>query len=137
MCHYSSLQDRSFGERIWLIVQSRKIRQGDPLSSYLFLICMEGLKALIQDYERRRLITGIKIAMSDPVLSHMFFADDSYIYCKANETEANHINLMLQIFEKASGQQINKLKSSVLFSYNTVQEVRGTVCNTLGFQEAS
>ena len=109
---------------------SRGLRQGDPLSSYLFLICTEGLTALTQDYERRRLLTGIiKITRGAPILSHMFFADDSYIYCEANEAEAYQINHMLQIYERASSQQINKSKSFVLFSCNTMQEEGATIKN--------
>lgn len=125
------------GREFGIIVSSRGIRQGDPLSSYLFLIFIEGLTALIHDYERRRLLTGIKVARGAPVLSHMFFADDSYIFCKANGDTTSQVNHMLQTFEKVSGQQINKAKSSVLFSYNTSREEKEMVCNMLGFQEAS
>lgn len=66
---------REFGS----IIPQKGLRQGDPLSSYLFLICMDGLSALIKSYERRGLIKGIKVARGAPSVSHMFFADDSYI----------------------------------------------------------
>lgn len=125
------------GKEFGLILPKRGIRQGDPLSSYIFLICMEGLTALINDYERKRFLTGVKIARGAPVLTHMFFADDSYIYSKANEETAVKIDHMLQVYEKASGQQINKAKSSVLFSCNTVQEDKDSLCNILGFAEAT
>lgn len=64
------------GREFGLIVPNRGIRQGDLLSSYLFSICMEGLTALIQNYERRNLISGVKVTRVAPILSHMFFADD-------------------------------------------------------------
>lgn len=80
---------------------------------------MDGLTALINEYERRRLLTGRKVTSGAPVLAHIFFADDSYIYCKANEEMAIQINHMLQVYEKALGQQINKANSSVLFNGNT------------------
>ncbi|XP_074370739.1 uncharacterized protein LOC141711921 [Apium graveolens] len=98
---------------------------------------MEGLTALIQDAERRRLLAGIRVARGAPSLTHMFFADDSYIYCKANGDSADQINLMLQTYERASGQKINKAKSSVFFSSNTDHEVKEAVCNMLDFQEAT
>lgn len=63
------------------ITPGRGIWQGDPLFSYLFLICMKGLTALIQEYERKRLIKGIRVPRGAPISSHMFFADDSYIFC--------------------------------------------------------
>lgn len=52
------------------------IRQGDPLSPFLFILCGEGLKALIRKYERRKQLQGIKICRNAPVISHMLFADD-------------------------------------------------------------
>lgn len=120
------------GREFGLITPSRGIRQGDPLSSYLFLICMEEMSALIHEFEKRKWLNGIKIARGAPSLSHLFFADDSYIYCKANENSAVQINQMLHTFERASGQQINKTKSSVLFSCNTLEEEKNRVCTVLG-----
>lgn len=95
---------------------------------------MEGLTALI---ERRRLLSGIKVARGAPVLTHMFFADDSYIYCKAKGETAVQVNHMLQIYEKASGQKISNAKSSIFFSCNTAREEKEIICNTLGFREAT
>lgn len=62
------------GKQFGNIIPGWGIRQGDPLSSYLFLICMEGLTSLIQGYEQRRLIRGIQVARGAPTNSHMFFA---------------------------------------------------------------
>ncbi|XP_074347541.1 uncharacterized protein LOC141686402 [Apium graveolens] len=93
---------RSFGN----ICPHRGVRQGDPLSSYLFLICIKGLTSQIQKYERRRLIAGIRVARSAPPITHMFFADNSYVFCKANKETAQTVLSILHIFETASG--INK-----------------------------
>lgn len=80
------------------IIPSRGIRQGDPLSSYLFLICIEGLTSLMQHYERRGLIQGIKVARSAPSISNMFFADDCFIFCKTSTDYASTIQSMLGVF---------------------------------------
>nr|XP_017221408.1 PREDICTED: uncharacterized protein LOC108198150 [Daucus carota subsp. sativus] len=104
------------GKEFGLIVPERGIRQGDPLSSYIFLICMEGLTTLIQENVRRKNIKGIKVARGAPILSHLFFADDNYIYCQANSEAANKVISMLQVYEKASGSE--------------------GCCNILQFQEA-
>lgn len=59
------------------IIPSRGLRQGDPLSPYLFIIGAEGLSALIRYYEDRSWVRGVKICRKAPVISHMLFADDS------------------------------------------------------------
>ncbi|KAL8116031.1 hypothetical protein AgCh_022498 [Apium graveolens] len=54
----------------------------------------------------------------------------------ANGDTAVEILNVLQVYERASGQKINSSKLSVIFSCNTVRDIRESVCNTLGFQEA-
>ncbi|XP_074342149.1 uncharacterized protein LOC141679584 [Apium graveolens] len=85
------------------IIPERGIRQGDPLSSYLFLICMEGLSALIQHREQHKLLRGVQMARGSPILSHMLFADDSYIYYAATSDSTTQVLNVLDIYELASG----------------------------------
>uniref|UniRef100_A0A803NFH1 Reverse transcriptase domain-containing protein n=1 Tax=Cannabis sativa TaxID=3483 RepID=A0A803NFH1_CANSA len=113
------------------IVPSRGIRQGDPLSPYLFILCAEGLTALLRKYEQRGLIHGCKVANGAPRISHMLFADDSYLYCKANEVEARRIKEILYKFELASGQKVNFAKSSIFFSSNVEDNLRNVLCTSL------
>lgn len=124
------------GRRFGHISPTRGLRQGDPLSSYLFLICMEGFTALINNYEHRGLIQGIKVARHAPSISHMFFADDCYIFCKANSESANNVSRMLKEFEVASGQKVNKEKSSILYSRNCNQALKQEVYQSLNIKEA-
>lgn len=56
---------------------SRGLRQGDPISPYLFLICAEGLSALIRRAELCNSIQGPSIKSGYPNVSHLLFADDS------------------------------------------------------------
>ena len=58
------------GEPTGYIKPSRGLRQGDPLSPYLFLICAEGLSALIRKAEHDRLIHGVAISRGGPHISH-------------------------------------------------------------------
>lgn len=85
------------------IIPSRGIRQGDPLSPYLFILCAEGLSALLKFYEQRQWLHGVKVCRQAPTISHMLFADDSYLYCKANTEEAGRVMDLLRLFERASG----------------------------------
>ena len=73
------------------ITPTRGLRQGDPLSPYMFLLCIEGLMALIVEVERRRKILGISICRGSPTITHILFADDSVIYCKATEQESREL----------------------------------------------
>lgn len=67
------------GHEIGPIIPTRGIRQGDPLSPYLFIMCAEGLSTLIRKYEGKGWIHGCKVAQGAPSVSHMIFADDSYL----------------------------------------------------------
>ena len=58
------------GEPTGYIKPSRGLRQGDPLSPYLFLICAEGLSALIRKAKHDRLIHGVAISRGGPRISH-------------------------------------------------------------------
>ena len=57
------------------VVPSRGLRQGDPLSPYLFILCMEGLSALLRKYESQRFIQGVKVCTNAPSINHLFFAE--------------------------------------------------------------
>ena len=106
------------------IIPSRGLRQGDPLSPYLFLLCAEGLSALINDATRNNQLNGISICRGAPKVSHLFFADDSLFFCKANGNECNKLKEILGLYESASGQKINTDKSSIFFSPNTSHELK-------------
>lgn len=71
------------GDRVGPIFTQRGLRQGDPLSPYIFIICAEGLSALLSSYEAKGLIHGCKISLQAPIISHLFFADDSLLFFRA------------------------------------------------------
>uniref|UniRef100_A0A803NZS4 Reverse transcriptase n=1 Tax=Cannabis sativa TaxID=3483 RepID=A0A803NZS4_CANSA len=119
------------------IFPSRGIHQGDPLSPYLFLICGEGFSSLVNMFVRKQWLTGCRVARNAPGVSHILFADDSYIFCKANEMEVASILRLLDIYERASGQKINFEKSLVFFSNNVQQDDRSYLCGLLGMAPAS
>lgn len=124
------------GKEVGPIVPGRGLRQGDPLSPYLFILCGEGLTTLINDYERQGKFQGCRVARGAPFITHMLFADDSYLYCKADEEGANIVKEILQSFQIASGQQVNLNKSSVFFSTNTEASMKSKVSSILGINEA-
>ena len=63
-----------------LRVPERGLRQGDPLSPYLFILCTEALIANIRKEERVKRLTWLKIARASPPISHLLIADDSFFF---------------------------------------------------------
>ena len=107
------------GEPKGMIVPSRGIRQGDPLSPYLFLFCAEGLNALLQNAATIGDIQGFSVCRNGPKLTHLLFADDCLIFCRSTLEECNKVQELLAYYEVASGQVINKEKTTLCFSRNT------------------
>jgi hypothetical protein len=123
------------GDYTETVTPQRGLRQGDPLSSYLFIICAEGLSAMLQRAERDGKIMGIKVCRAAPSVNHLFFADDSLILMRARNEEAMELKRVLEVYERVSGQMINKDKSSVLFSPNTTRTVRDQMKATLSISQ--
>ena len=66
------------------IHQSKGIRQEDPLSPYLFLLCAKGFTSLLAKAELEGRIHGVSICRRAPTISNLLFADDSLLFCRGN-----------------------------------------------------
>lgn len=78
---------------------------------------------------------GCTIAMGDPTISHLLFADDCYFFFKANKAEADTMKHILNRYEHISGQKINYVKSAITFSPNMNDICRREVCQQLDVKE--
>ena len=123
------------GEAHGSIVPSRGLRQGDPLSSYLFLLCTKAFSALIEEANNNNALTDISICRGSPKVTHLFFADNSLLFCKAKNLECSKMVEILKQYEAASGQQVNTDKSSVFFSHNTSFTMKEEVMDILGHMQ--
>lgn len=63
------------------IVPGRGLRQGDPLSPYLFILCAEGLSSALNHACSTNLLHGNRVCRAAPPVSHLFFANDCILYC--------------------------------------------------------
>ena len=84
------------GDTFGNIVPTRGLRQGDPLSPHLFLLCAEGLSALLHDAARNQLLNGISLCRGCPRITHLFFDDNSLFFCKANREECEKLKEILE-----------------------------------------
>ena len=103
------------------------LRQGCPISLYLFLLCAQGLTASIRKVEERGKLQGIVMAKRAPWVSHLFFADDSIIFGRAKEDEAQIISHILHDYSRASGWQVNFLKSMIYFTPHVQEELKSEI----------
>ena len=78
------------------------------------------------------LIRGISLCRNGPRLTHLFFADDSLLFCRASIQECNHIQAILADYKVASGQKLNRDKTTLFFSKATSPDTQENIINLLG-----
>ncbi|XP_060974670.1 uncharacterized protein LOC133039749 [Cannabis sativa] len=115
-----------------LVTPQRRLRQGDPLSPYLFLICSEGLSALLRSEENNGNLKGLSISRGAPSVSHLLFAGDSLLFCHANDSSCQAISRVLDIYHRASGQLLNTDKTVMSFSPNASDLLKNRFHTVLG-----
>jgi hypothetical protein len=111
---------------------TRGIRQGDPLSPYLFILCMEYLSLKILEECDNNNWKGIRASRRGPVFSHLFFADDLLFCAEASISCCHTIARVLDDFCYQSGQKVSLSKSKVFFSPNVNPNLRHQMCGILG-----
>lgn len=111
--------------------QSRGIRQGDPLSPYLFLICSEGLSCLLRGIGPLHLSRGVRVGIHAPWISHLLFTDDCFVFSEASHRGASRLQEVLDIYSRGSGQLVNKDKFAIFFSSNCTADTKLEVRNVL------
>ena len=103
----------------------RGIRQGDPLSPYIFILCGEVLSGLCRNAATTGELEGVRVARGCPRVNHLLFADDTMFFCNASAECCNNLVKILSEYEEASGQKINRNKSAITFSSKTPAEMKG------------
>ena len=90
------------GEPKGRLSPSRGLHQGDPISPYLFLLCSEVLSAMLKREEIEGRIRGVSMCRGAPQVSHLLFAGDSIIFCRASVREGQRVMKVLADYEYKS-----------------------------------
>jgi hypothetical protein len=77
------------------ITPQRGLRQGDPISPYLFLICAEAFSSLLNKADLDGSLEGIRVCNEAPSFNHLLFADDSLVLIKATKASARTLQNIL------------------------------------------
>jgi hypothetical protein len=96
---------------------SRGVRQGDPLSPFLFVLVMEAFSKMIDAVYSRGLISGFSVGGRNQDrmdVSHLLFADDTLVFCGADSSQISYLDALLVCFEAVSGLKVNMSKSSLI-----------------------
>ncbi|KAF7841821.1 reverse transcriptase [Senna tora] len=110
----------------------RGIQQGDPMCSYLFLLCANVLSCSLLKSEQQKQLTGIKFARRGPAISHLMYADDTILFFRADDLNCSSVKQAIDMYATLAGQQLNYDKPFLVFSPNTSRTVKDRIASQLG-----
>ena len=84
------------GGKIGQFRPKRGLRQGDPLSPYLFILCQEVLSRILEKEFMEKNISGVKASIGSTPITHVMYANNIVLFSKACRREANAINDYLE-----------------------------------------
>lgn len=114
------------------VIPARGLRQGGPLSPYLFLMCTEVISGLCNIALQDGTLPGIKVRRACPPVNHLLFVDDTMFFGKSDSTSCSALTSILNKYEAVSGQCINRTKSAITFSSKTHPEAKCRAKSSLG-----
>jgi len=113
----------------------RGLRQGDPLSPYLFIILQEVLSRLIKEKVAEKSFRHFSQPRGTILVSHLMYADDVVVFTNGGCRSIRCILNILNTYEKWSGQLINKEKTAMYFSKKLPMARRRNLKRLMGFSE--
>lgn len=123
------------GRQLDWIKPERGIRQGDPISPYLFVLCIKRLSHLIKAEVANHNWRGVKLSRYGLEISHLLFADDMILFAEATGDQIQTVRRCLDKFEAISGQRVSLQKSQIHFSRNVKPEVARKISQIAGIEQ--
>ena len=85
------------------IFPTHGLRQGDPISPYIFLICAKALSSLLIKADIGGSLQGVPTSRRGSRINHLFFVNDSLIFYKVNLLHWRRLIALLKTYEAMSG----------------------------------
>ncbi|XP_057419026.1 uncharacterized protein LOC130713258 [Lotus japonicus] len=120
------------GDRTDSFIPHRGLRQGDPLSPYLFVLCMERLAHKINDAITDGGWKPVRLSRNGPPISHLFFADDLLLFGEASMEQMETVMTCLGDFCSASGMKVSIAKTRMMISSNVGTHVASQLSHVAG-----
>lgn len=115
------------GDFTGCVVPGRGIRQGDPISPYLFILIAEAFSSLINHVVLSNSLHGIRVCRGSPVVSQLFFANDSLLFFRANGCECLAIVDIMNKYEVVFEQKNNKYLGLPTLFGRSKREIFGAI----------
>eukprot|EP00253_Pinus_taeda_P009219 PITA_09219 len=112
---------------------TKGLRQGCPLSPFLFILMADSLSRKLSQEQHRGSIPGIRIVQDTPSVNHALFVDDALLLGGASLRMAKAFKSTLQKFCNATGALISERKSAV-YAWNSDQQTIDRIATELGFK---
>ena len=90
------------------------LRQGDPLSSFLFTLVADGLSRLMERASDIGFVKGWRVGRDKVLISHLQLADDIIFFLESDGSSFKNLSVLLALFCSVSGLKINMSKSTIL-----------------------
>lgn len=115
---------------------TRGLRQGDPLSTFLFILMMVGLGRAIRVSKGEGRIQGLKLTQGGDMVTHHQFLDDTMLQGTPTVKEAKAFKQILYEFAMAASVEVSVTKSNILF-FNSDISIQRNLSRIFDFQRNS
>lgn len=112
---------------------TRGLKQGDPLSSLLFILMMERLGRALRVIKAEGRIQVLRLTWGGDTMTHQQFVDDTMLKGTPIVKEAKYLNQIMHEFSMAAGTEVSLNKSKIFF-FNTDISIQRNISRILGYQ---
>ena len=105
------------------------------MSIPFFFWCSEGLNRMLQQAASNDRIRGFSLCKRGPKISHLFFTNDSLLFCRTSMADLQAIQDILSLYEQALSQKLNREKTTIFFSKVVNEDTKAHILNFLQVPE--